>query len=99
MRPVDTLLQVLASDMQIRRLGEAIQGLVVLGVAISLGDIAWDLGRILYLPVVVASAVLLYTALFSIEATVCFWTARGMPCRASSNIRSSFSLASSRDAA
>lgn len=73
-RPVDTLLQVLASDMQIRRLGEALQGLIVLSVAISLGDITWDLGRVLYLPVVVISAVLLYVALFSVEATVCFWT-------------------------
>lgn len=73
-RPVDALLQVLAADMQFRRLGEAIQGSIVLVVAIVIGDIDWTWGRIVYLPVVVASGVLLYIALFAIEATVCFWT-------------------------
>ncbi|MDQ3656127.1 MAG: ABC transporter permease [Chloroflexota bacterium] len=73
-RPVGTLLQVLAADIQIRRLGEAVQGVIVLGAAVWLGDIDWTLGRLLYLPVVIASAVLLYVSLFAIEATVCFWT-------------------------
>lgn len=76
-RPVDTLLQVLAADLQIRRLGETIQGAIVLGGAIRVGDIDWTLGKLVYLPVVILSAVLLYLALFSIEATVCFWTTQG----------------------
>jgi ABC-2 type transport system permease protein len=73
-RPVGTLLQVLASDIQVRRLGEAVQGAIVLGVAIWLGDIDWTTGRLLYLPVVILSAILLYASLFAIEATLCFWT-------------------------
>ena len=77
-RPVGTLLQVMAGDFQIRRLGEAIQGAVVLGVAIGIGDIDWTVGKLAYLPVVVASAVLLYVALLSIEATVCFWTTQAI---------------------
>jgi len=73
-RPVGTLLQVLAADMQIRRLGEALQGVLVLGAAIGFVGIEWTVGRLVYLPIVLASAVLLYVALFAIEATVCFWT-------------------------
>lgn len=77
-RPVGTLLQVLVADIQLRRLGEALQGLIVLGAAIWLVDIDWTLGRLVYLPVVLASAVLLYVALFAVEATVCFWTTQAV---------------------
>lgn len=77
-RPVGTLLQVLAADMQIRRLGESLQGMLVLGAAIWFADIEWTAGRMIYLPIVLASAVLLYLALFAIEATVCFWTTQAV---------------------
>ena len=53
------------------------QGAIVLGAAIRVGDIDWTVGKLVYLPVVIVSAVLLYAALFSIEATVCFWTTQG----------------------
>ena len=73
-RPLSAFVQVLASDVQMRRLGTVIQGFVAFGVAISLVDIPWTIGRAFYLPVTIISAVILFTALFTLEAVVCFWT-------------------------
>ena len=74
LRPVGTMLQVLAEDIQLRRLGGALQGVVALALAARLTDVDWTLGRSIYLPVVVLSAALLFMALFALEATLCFWT-------------------------
>lgn len=76
-RPVGSMIQVLGEDFQLRRLGQALQGLLVFGYALSSLDLAWTWDRLLYLPVVVLSAVLLFAALFSLEATLCFWTTEG----------------------
>ena len=73
-RPVAPFLQVLAADLQLRRLGGVLQGLAALVVAFQLVEIPWDAGRVLYLPVVVVSATVLFLALFTLEATCCFWT-------------------------
>jgi len=73
-RPVGAMLQVLASDIQLRRLGRIIQGLVAFILADRWLDHDWTTGRVLYLPVVVLSATLLFAALFALEATLCFWT-------------------------
>ena len=73
-RPVGTMLQVLASDVQLRRVGDVLQGAVALAIAFQLVDLDWTLGRALYLPVVVLSAAILFLALFSLQATLCFWT-------------------------
>ncbi len=69
-RPVGSMIQVLGEDFQLRRLGQALQGLLVFGYALSSLDLAWTWDRLLYLPVVVLSAVLLFAALFSLEATL-----------------------------
>lgn len=76
-RPLGTMLQVLASDLQLRRLGESLQGVAALLFAVRLVEIDWTLGRLLYLPVVLLSGVLLYGALFACEAALCFWTTEG----------------------
>jgi len=76
-RPIGLMIQVLGEDFQLRRLGQALQGLLVFSYALSNLDLDWTWGRLLYLPVVILSAVLLFSALFSLEATLCFWTTEG----------------------
>lgn len=73
-RPLSAFVQVLASDVQMRRLGTVIQGCVAFGVAAWLIDIPWSTGRALYIPITILSATVLFTALFTLEAIVCFWT-------------------------
>jgi ABC-2 type transport system permease protein len=73
-RPMGAMAQVLASDIQLHRLSGAVQGAIVLGVAMRLVEIDWSVGKVIYLPIVVLSAILLFMALFALEATLCFWT-------------------------
>lgn len=73
-RPLSAFVQVLVSDVQMRRLGTVIQGAIASAVAARLIDIPWTVGRIVYLPVTIISASILFTALFALEATICFWT-------------------------
>lgn len=74
LRPVSITLQVFASNIQMRRLGRIAQGILVLGVAISLLDIHWTALKLIYLPVILASMVVFFGGLFVIGATITFWT-------------------------
>ena len=74
LRPVDITLQVLGSDIALRRLGRIAQGIVILGIALTLVDVRWTLAKIAYLPVVLASLVAFFGGLFIIGSTTTFWT-------------------------
>jgi ABC-2 type transport system permease protein len=74
LRPVSVTLQVFASNIQMRRIGRIAQGILVLGVAISLLDIHWTALKLIYLPVILASMVAFFGGLFIIGATITFWT-------------------------
>jgi ABC-2 type transport system permease protein len=76
-RPMSAFLQVLASDVQLRRLGGLVQGVVALAIAFRLTDIPWTPGRVAYLPIALVSAAVLFVALFSLDATFSFWTTEG----------------------
>lgn len=74
LRPVNVTIQVLGSEFQVRRIGRIIQGMAVLGIAIWLTGIDWTVGKIIYLPLVIASLVCFFGGLFVIGATISFWT-------------------------
>ncbi|MGH2561424.1 MAG: ABC transporter permease [Thermomicrobiales bacterium] len=76
-RPASAFGQVLSSDLQLRHIGRLTQGGVALVIALALVDVEWTAGRIFYAPVAVLSAVVLFMSLFTIEATLCFWTTEG----------------------
>lgn len=77
-RPVSAFVQVLGADIQLRRFGHMIQGAVALAIGLSLIDIPWDVARVVALPAIVLGIVVLYMALFALEATVSFWTTQGI---------------------
>lgn len=74
LRPVDITLQVLGSEFVLRRLGRIVQGLTVLGLALTMLDIHWTLAKIIYLPLVFISLIAFFGGLFIIGATISFWT-------------------------
>lgn len=74
LRPVGLTWQVLGSSFLIRRLGRIFQGLAVFVYALTALDVHWTLAKLLYLPVVLASQVLMMGALFVVGATITFWT-------------------------
>jgi len=74
LRPVDITVQVLGSEFVIRRLGRIAQGVVILIIALTMVHIHWTIGKIIYLPMVLASLVAFFGGLFIIGATISFWT-------------------------
>lgn len=72
LRPVNITLQVLGSQFLLRRLGRIGQGALIL--VLALGQVRWTPLKVAYLPLVFASLVLFFGALFVIGSTVTFWT-------------------------
>ena len=74
LRPITPIVQVLASDFQLKRIGRALTGIVALVLALMRVHLTWTVGKVLYLPVVILSGVLLFAAIDLIGGTLCFWT-------------------------
>ena len=74
LRPVDLTLQVLGSQFVLRRLGRILEGMAILVYALSLLDVRWTAGKLLYLPVVLLSQVAFFGGLFIVGAAITFWT-------------------------
>jgi ABC-2 type transport system permease protein len=72
-RPLPSLLQVVASDFSVRRFGKLLQGVAVLVYALVSVDIDWTLGRVLAIPVAVIAGAVIYGAIWVALATVTFW--------------------------
>ncbi|WP_229821027.1 MULTISPECIES: ABC transporter permease [Streptomyces] len=63
-RPVPVLAQVAADRFALRRLGRVTQGLLVLGYAVAVLDIAWTPLKVLMVPVMLLSGGLIFGAVF-----------------------------------
>lgn len=76
-RPRSTLLQVIASDFHLRRVGKAIQASIVLVYALVTLDVDWTIGRIAMVPLMVAAGSLIYGAVWVAAICIVFWTVEG----------------------
>jgi ABC-2 type transport system permease protein len=76
-RPRSTLFQVIGSDFQLRRLGKAIQGVIVLGCVVGSLGIHWDAGRIGMLVVMVPAAIVIFSSVWVVGGCLAFWTVDG----------------------
>jgi ABC-2 type transport system permease protein len=76
-RPRGTLFQVVASDFSLRKLGKALQGLLVFGFALSGLDVDWDAGRVGMTAVMLAAAAVIFASVWVVGATLAFWTVEG----------------------
>jgi len=78
LRPRGLLLQVVASQMDPRRLGVMIVGFAAMAMASAQLHIAWTAGKLLLLVVAVVGSFLLLVGLFLIEATVSFFSVKSI---------------------
>lgn len=76
-RPRSSLLQVAALDFQLRRLGKAVQGAIVLAYALSSLQIHWTAGRVAMLVLTFPVGVVLFSAVWVAGACIAFWTVDG----------------------
>lgn len=72
-RPLPSLLQVVASDFAVRRVGKALQGIAVLVFALATVEVDWTLGRVLAIPLAIAAGAVIYGAVWVALATIAFW--------------------------
>ena len=73
LRPASTLLQVISSDLALRRIGRVAQAAAVLGYAVAVADIPWNAGRVVVLAVGVVCAAIVFAATFVLGSCLTFW--------------------------
>lgn len=74
LRPIPASIQVLGSDLALRRLGRIAIGFGILVYAFARVNIDWTPLKILLIPILVLSMFIFFGALFVIGATFTFWT-------------------------
>ncbi len=75
LRPVGVLLQVVAGDFLLRRLGRITQGVLVLALALHLlPGLRWTPARLVALSLGVLSGSAVFLGVLLLGATLCFWT-------------------------
>jgi ABC-2 type transport system permease protein len=73
-RPRGALLQVIAEDFALRRLGRVAQAAAILVIALGLLSITWTIDKVVVLALALLSGTIIYFAIFVLGATFCFWT-------------------------
>jgi ABC-2 type transport system permease protein len=73
-RPRGTLFQLLTADFQVRRLGKAIGAIAVLAYALANLHIAWDLGRLAMLVLIVPVGVVIFASIWVTTICIAFWS-------------------------
>jgi ABC-2 type transport system permease protein len=74
LRPVGTIVQLSAADIELKRVGRVAQGAVVLVVAMTGVDVAWTPQRLAFLACIVAAGFAIFGALWTVAASLGFWT-------------------------
>ena len=74
LRPRATELQLLGTELTLRRIGRLAQGFAVLIWAISVLDIRWSIGKVAILAFSFTGGVALFTGIVVLQATLAFWT-------------------------
>lgn len=77
-RPRSTVVQVLGSQFEFTRLGRMLQSALVLGWSIANLQVEWTLLKALTLVMMIIGGVLIFTGIYILFATLCFWTIQGL---------------------
>jgi ABC-2 type transport system permease protein len=78
LRPRSTILQVLGSNFEITRLVKLVWAGVVLAIAIGYSGVVWSAMKVLTLVLMIVGGVFIFSGIFILGATVCFWTIEGL---------------------
>ena len=78
LRPRSTIIQVLGSKTDITRLSRVLFGIVIVCAIIPRTDIAWGFSKITTLVLMILGGSAVFTGVFILGATVCFFTLEGL---------------------
>ncbi|GHU79009.1 membrane protein [Clostridia bacterium] len=73
-RPRGTMLQILGSNFDIKRIGHFLQSLTVLAIAILGADIAWDITKVIMLFNMLIGGSVIFSGIYMLQAAAAFWT-------------------------
>jgi ABC-2 type transport system permease protein len=74
LRPVGSLLQVIASDLSLRRLGKTAQAAIIFAVAIAHLHVHWTVARAVVIVASIGSGAVIFGAIWVLGACLTFWT-------------------------
>ena len=74
LRPISATVQVLGSDLALRRVGRILTGTAIFAFSLSRVPVAWTAFKVILVPVILVSMFLFFGGLFMIGATISFWT-------------------------
>jgi len=77
-RPRGTILQVLGSGFDIKRVGPFLVSVVILILAIALGDVSWNVAKVVMLINMFVSGTFIFGGVYMLQATMSFWTIDGL---------------------
>lgn len=77
-RPRNVILQVLGQKIEITRLGRLVQAAIVFGFTVPTCGVEWTPARVGVMLLMIASGVIVFSGLFIIYATLCFFTTEGL---------------------
>lgn len=77
-RPRHEILQVLGTRMELSRVGRAIQAMIILGYAVVSCQVNWTLLRVMTLIFMIIGGIMLFSGLFMLYASICFFTLEGL---------------------
>jgi len=78
LRPRSTFVQVLGARFEFTRAGRLIQSVVALVWAAMNLSVKWTVPKIITLVLMVVSGIFIFTGIFILAATLCFWTIQGL---------------------
>lgn len=78
LRPMSTWMNSAVSDFSLRHIGQVMQGILVFAWSLTAIETTWSASRALVLLIMLVSGIVLYMALFTIEAILAFWTTNGV---------------------
>ncbi|MDF2921131.1 MAG: rane protein [Paenibacillaceae bacterium] len=78
LRPRTTVLQVLGSKFEFSRVGRLLQSLIVLCWAVWNLQVDWTVLKAAVLLLMVLSGVCIFSGIYMLAATMCFWTIQGL---------------------
>jgi ABC-2 type transport system permease protein len=74
LRPRSTVLQIMGQELQLMRIGRLVQALIILFWAGNHLGIRWTVGKVLLTLFAITGGTCLFSGLFILQATMCFWT-------------------------
>lgn len=77
-RPRSEILQVLGSRIEFSRIGRIAQAVVMFSYGFAVSDIKWTFGKILTVFFMLAGGTIVFSGIFLIYASICFFTIEGL---------------------